>query len=61
MKNLIELYKTKFEDTLSDFNDAQIEVIASRAWDDGHPYGIEESVQYMSDYVDMVRAVIKFK
>jgi len=58
-EDIVESYKKKFNNDLSDLNAAQISRIISLAYEEGHAYGVDECVDYMADYVDLVRDVLE--
>ena len=42
-------------------NDAEFDVLWSRAWEDGHAYGLSEVISHFDDYYDMAMAFVKAK
>jgi len=60
-EDIVESYKKKFNNDLSDLNAAQISHIVSLVYKNNHDVSIEKCTHYMSDYVNLVRDVLDAK
>jgi len=60
-EDIVESYKKKFNNDLSDLNAAQISYIVLLAYEKGYAYDVDECIDYMFSYIDLVCNVLEVR